>query len=165
MAVETKVDPSLHLKSFEGPQKVNMDDLEHIPVKLPQLATFCDDYDVSLPRLLQLIWGAVLRTYTGSNDISFRCIFPPPGGSERDLEERVCHFEMVQDISAIDLLRDDTQNWNREVRSHDIDGCDTLLFWKQNCAGIPCLSQEYHTLNVGAMAPLVADSGHDLTIV
>lgn len=85
MAVEAKVNPTLPLKALGEPKKVDIDDLEHIPIKLPQLTTFCDNHQISLPRLLQFIWGAVLRTYTGSNDISFRCIFPPPIANRKSI--------------------------------------------------------------------------------
>lgn len=150
MAIQ--VDHTLTPKAPGGSQNINVKDLEHIPIKLPPLTTFCDDYHVSLPRLLKLIWSTVLKTYTGSNDVSFRCVFPPPAGHKQTWEEHVSYFEMVQDIPVMDLLKDDTQNWNREVRNHDIEGCDTLLFWKLGSAGVSSLYQEFDTSNVGAMA-------------
>ena len=164
MALGSKVNPTLPLKALGEPKNVNIDDLEHIPIKLPQLTTFCDNHQISLPRLLQLIWGAVLRTYTGSNDISFRCVFPPPTANKTAWEDYVCHFEMVLDMPVIDLLRDATQNWYRKIRSHDIEGCDTVLFWERGSPGVPCLSQD-HASNVGTMALVGRDNEHWLITI
>ncbi|KAJ5933312.1 hypothetical protein N7454_005641 [Penicillium verhagenii] len=116
---------------------ININDLEQIPIELPELTTFCDKNCVPLSRLLRLIWGAVLRTYTGSNDVSFRCVFPAPPGNQQSWDGDVCHLEVAQDISVMDLLKDNkTQNWSREIRiflmiEHCADGIQAVMrYWK-----------------------------------
>ncbi|CAG8099043.1 unnamed protein product [Penicillium nalgiovense] len=147
--MEIQVDHVLPSKALGESQHININDLEHIPIELPELTTFCDKNCVPLPRLLQFVWGAVLRTYTGSNDISFRCFFPGPTGSQQSWNEDVCHLEMAQDISAMNLLKDKkTQNWSREVRNHDLERCDTLLCWRAGSTDLSQLFQQFDTTKI-----------------
>lgn len=147
-----QINHALPSKALGESQNINTNDLEHIPIELPKLTTFCDKNCVPLPHLLRFIWGAVLRTYTGSNDISFRCFFPEPTGSQESWNEDVCHLEMAQDISAMNLLKDTkTQNWSREVRNHDLERCDTILCWQTGSTNLSQLFQQFDTTKAGAL--------------
>lgn len=152
MIVETKVDGNFLPGDSRKPRNFSMNNLEeHIPINLPTLSAFCNDHNVTPVRLLQILWGAVLKTYTGSNDVSFRFISPSHAESKDAWDERVCRFEMLQNISILDLLREEPQDWNQDENIGDIEGCDTLLLWKQKSAESSFLSQTHTTSNVSSI--------------
>lgn len=143
MAVETEV----NYIALEH-QIISSDNLECFAIKLPPLNTFCDDYNVSPIRLLQLIWSAVLSTYSGSNDVTFHFSAPSPVGSKHTWDEHVCRFNMSQTMPILDLLKEKPQSWNGGGGA--IEGCDTLLLWKQTFAEFSSLSKNY-TSNVSPL--------------
>ncbi|KIA75936.1 non-ribosomal peptide synthetase [Aspergillus ustus] len=101
-----------------------------LPIRLPtQLSAFCSEHGVSLTRMLQLTWGAVLRTDTGSNDISFLWIAEASRVAEGDRDQHIFRINVVQDTPILELLQGDAKSWHHEGIGSKIEICETVLLW------------------------------------
>ncbi|XHF99264.1 hypothetical protein AWENTII_002769 [Aspergillus wentii] len=85
------------------------DKIQSIVIDLdPGLETrgFCDTHELSITALVQVAWGAVLRSYTASNIICFGYITP---GHIGDTNSQVCVVDMANNVSVLEHLQQGTR--------------------------------------------------------
>ncbi|KAE8130780.1 hypothetical protein BDV38DRAFT_289328 [Aspergillus pseudotamarii] len=109
--------------------KANLDDeLQHVPLKVPRLDEFCDGYNISLTRVMHVIWSIVLGSYTSSDIVSFRRVLRRTTGHGQPWEELVCQERLTRNIPIIDVLRQEKTYDRNHNGIPDTKESDTLLF-------------------------------------
>lgn len=88
-----------------------------------RLDEFCRIHDVTISNILQVAWGLVLRTYTGSSEVCFGYL-----NSGRDIpllgaqgivgpfiNMLICRMEVGQDMTIASLLQKNNANYSRSL--------------------------------------------------